>query len=151
MRPQREDGVQRCLLTEEDDRINGGKGSEHACAFAFGDDGSAGALEGTDRVVIIDGDDEAIAEAPSLLEQRDVADVEQVKAAICEDDALAIGLPLCDARSKLAAVEQFFFRVESEVGIERGNQLELFDGRSSGFADDDAGSKVGKLDGGIGV
>src|SRR5262249_13715702 len=51
------------------------------------------ALEATDRRVAVDGHDQDVAVAPRLLEQRDVAGMQEVEAAVREHDGAAVTLP----------------------------------------------------------
>ena len=92
-------------------------------------------------------DDEPVAEAAGMLEQRDVADVEQIEAAVGEDDRLAVGAPLGDALGHSVAVEDLLFGMRRSAG-EGGEQLVLCDGHGADLADDDAGGDVGEFDGG---
>ena len=91
------DQFERRVLFKEHDGIDGGESGHDAGALAFADDGARWALEAADGGVGVEAEDELGAEAAAVFEQGDVADVEQVEAAVGEDDGLARGAPLGDA------------------------------------------------------
>ena len=87
----------------------------------------------------------------AVFEQGDVADVEEVEAAVGEDDGLAGGAPVGDAELDAFEVEDLFGAAErSRAGREerrRARGAAMGDGAD--FADDDAGGEIGEVDGGF--
>ena len=65
--------------------------------------GRLGPLSAAHGSIAVDGHNEAVAEAARLLEHRDVADVQQVEAAVGKNDALAIRFPQRDAAHQFLA------------------------------------------------
>ncbi len=105
-----DDEFKRRGLVEDDDSIDGGKSGQDAGALGLADDRTIRAFEAADGCVAVDGDDEPVAEATSLLEQCDVADVQQIEAAVGKDDALAVGFPEGDALRELIARRRLYPR-----------------------------------------
>ncbi len=149
VRLERADELQRSVFLEENNGVYSSKRSHHTGAFAFADDGAAGTLETADRCVGIQAEDELRAEAAAILEQRYVADVQKIEAAIGEDDGLARGAPFGDAFGMRSRSRIFSSAVMPELGVSSCDQLMRGDGNCAGLADDDAGGKVGQLDGRI--
>ena len=100
------------VFGEEDDGVDGGEGGHDAGAFVLGDDGARGAFEAADGGVGVEAEDELGAELAAVFEQGDVADVEEVEAAVGEDDGLAGGAPVGDAGGEVLAVEDLFGAAE---------------------------------------
>ncbi len=81
------------VFIEESDGIDGGQGEGDAGACLFVADGTGGALEPLDARVCVEGEDQNIAESAGGFEQADMTGMEEVVAAIGEDDAFALVLP----------------------------------------------------------
>jgi hypothetical protein len=79
-------------FAEKDHVVYGAEGGDQICARGFRQDGPTGAFQGADAGVVVHGDDEDIAFAAGALEITDVSYVERVKAAVREDDSLAMAL-----------------------------------------------------------
>jgi hypothetical protein len=77
-----------------------------------------------------------------------VADVEEVKAAVGEDDGLAGGAPLCGAEGSAFEVEDLLSGGDAGARGEGGDEFMLRDRDGADLGDDDAGGEVGELDGG---
>jgi hypothetical protein len=86
-----------------------------------------------------------------ILQEGDVADVEEVEAAIGEDDLLTGGAPRGGADFEVVEGEDFLLRVELNFRHEGGEQLVAVDGDGADLADDNAGGDVGELDGGFDI
>ncbi len=71
------------------DEIDAGEGGDDLHPLRFGEDGPAAALELPDRPVAVQGDDEDVAFAFRRLEVPDVSGVDEVEAAVGQDDAPA--------------------------------------------------------------
>ena len=117
------DEFERRVLFEEDDGIDGGEGGHDAGAFALGHDGARGAFEAADGGVGVEAEHELRAEAAAVFEQRDVADVEEIEAAVGEDDGLAGGAPLGDAQLDALEVEDLFACGEAGAGRQGGDEF----------------------------
>ena len=85
------DQVQGRVLVEHDDQVDEGIERKHVGPLVLGDIGPGGALEPPDRGVGVQSQDEEIALAAGELQEVGVAIVEDVEAAVGEDD-LAPGL-----------------------------------------------------------
>src|SRR5947209_6253978 len=77
-------------LVEDYDVVNGAQGRDRLGALAFGDEGTVIALEASHLLVAVYADDEEVAEAARAFEVADVPDVQQIEAAVGEDDARAV-------------------------------------------------------------
>ena len=77
-------------LVEDYDVVNGAQGRDRLGALAFGDEGAALALDMAHLLVAVYADDEEVAEVASAFEVADVPDVQEVEAAIGEDDTRAV-------------------------------------------------------------
>lgn len=77
------------VLGEEYHRVDGGESGHDAGALALADDGARGAFEALDRGVGVEAEDELRAKPAAVLKQGDVADMQEVEAAVGEDDGLA--------------------------------------------------------------
>ena len=76
-------------LAERDHPVDGAQRGEHSHARRQWLNRAGVALEAAHRGVVVDGDDEPIAEGAGLLQIGDVAGMEQVESAVGHDDALA--------------------------------------------------------------
>jgi hypothetical protein len=86
MGPKEGDEFQRCGLIEDGHIIYTSKAGEDLRSFLKGKNGSKRTFESSDRKVAVDPDDQDVTEAFGCFEIADVAGMEQVKAAIGEDD-----------------------------------------------------------------
>src|SRR5277367_4255637 len=90
------DEFKRRVFLEEDNSIDGGKSGHDTSTFALGHDRTRWAFEATDRSVGVQPQYKLRAKTAAFLEQRDVADVQEVEAAVGEDDGFARSAPLGD-------------------------------------------------------
>ena len=106
------------VFFEQHDGVDGGEGGHDAGAFALTDDGPGGPFEAADGAVGVEAEDEFRAETAAVLEQGDVADVEEIEAAVGEDDGFAGGAPLGDTFA-LCGRDRGSFRsaVTPELGV----------------------------------
>lgn len=74
---------------EDCDGIDGGQRGDEGSAVLFGIDGTAFTLESTDGGVAIDADEKKVAEVARGFEVSDVAEVEEVKATVGDDELFA--------------------------------------------------------------
>ena len=79
------------VVVEEDEIVDAFELFEDGDAVVLVDDGAFGAFEALDAGVGVDGDDEDVALAFSEAEVLDVAEVDEVEAAVGEDDFSAEG------------------------------------------------------------
>lgn len=118
------------------------------------EDGAAGAFEGANAGIGVDGDNEEVAFGFCGGKIADVADVERIEDAVGEDDALAT-LPCCRQEG-----DQFFSRDDFFVGLAHrsggfaeGGRADGFeelgagDGGGTAFHDDEAAGDVGEMRG----
>src|SRR5579885_1629920 len=92
-------------LVEDRHVVNGAEGRDRLGPLAFGDERAAFALEPTHLLVAVDRDDQKVAERASAFEVADVADVQEVEAAVGEDDARPALARYRDARDQAVAFE----------------------------------------------
>jgi hypothetical protein len=85
-------------FAEEDDVVDGTKGGYQTGAGAFVEDRASGTFESAGAGVAVDGDDQRVAEGAGGFEIADVADMENVEAAIGEDNGLTALLVVADER-----------------------------------------------------
>jgi hypothetical protein len=83
-------------IGKKDYKIDGAKRSDQLSASLFIENGAAGALQLSDAGIGIDSDDEEIALLLCTIEIAHMANVERVKAAVGEDDALPCRLGIGD-------------------------------------------------------
>ena len=102
------DELEGSVFVEDDDGVDGGQGGHDAGTLALADDGPGRAFEARNGSVGVEAEHEPRAELAAIFEQLDVADVEQVEAAVGEDDGFAGGSPLVDAEDDALGVENFF-------------------------------------------
>ena len=76
--------------------------------------GREAALEFANRAIAIKADNQAVAFAPRLLQQPDMADVQDVEAAVGEDHALACGSPGGDPRTELVELQYLLLHVRAD-------------------------------------
>src|SRR5215213_10050579 len=76
-------------LVEDRDVVHGAQGGDDLGALSFGDEGAPLAFEAPHLLVRVDADDEQVAQTLRRLKVADVPDVQQVEAAVGEDDARA--------------------------------------------------------------
>lgn len=89
------------VFVEEGDGIDGIEREGDAGAGLFITDGAGGAFEALDARIGVEGEDENVAESASGLEEADVAGVEDVVAAVGENNTLAFGLPQRPLRDEI--------------------------------------------------
>ena len=77
-------------LVEDYDVVNCAKGRDRLGSLALRDEGAALAFESVHLLVAVYADDEEVAEVASAFEVADVPDVQEVEAAIGEDDTRAV-------------------------------------------------------------
>src|SRR5579872_1745477 len=140
------DQLQRRGLIENNDGVDSSKCSQYAGALVLAYDGAGRSLQSTHRGIAVDGNDKLVAEASRLLQQRDVADVEQVETAIREDDAFPAGSPHRYALDEFLAGEYTLLSVECDLRAKGRHQLMPLHGHRAHLAHDNAGSDVGQLD-----
>src|SRR5207302_5486646 len=87
---QRGDGFARSDFVKDDDGVNTFEGGENLRAFKFRQDRAARAFQLADAGVAVDADDERVAKRTRLLQALNVAGMQKVEAAVCEDDAAAV-------------------------------------------------------------
>jgi hypothetical protein len=102
-------------FAEEDYVVYGAKGGHEIGAGGFWQDGATGAFQSADAGVAIHRDDEDVAFAAGALEITDVSYMERVKAAVREDDSLAMALV---PGEKLA---EAFARDDFGLGVAHGS------------------------------
>ena len=90
-------------LRENQDEVDSANGGDQLRSGLLIKNGAAGAFQVTKTGIGIYGDDEDVALAPSALEIAGVADVESVKAAVGENDALASLLSFAEKGAKFVA------------------------------------------------
>ena len=134
-------------LVKDDNGIHTGECCQDAAAFALTHDGAGWPFEAGDRGVTVDGDDELVAGAPSLFQDCDVADVEEIEAAVGKGHLVAVGAPNMHAIDEFFAGDKFVFGVERDLRREGRQEFVALDGNGADLADDDAGGDVGELDG----
>jgi hypothetical protein len=81
------------IFVKEGDGVDGSEGQDHGGAFAFGDYGAGRTFHAPYTGVRIQGKDQDVAEAARLFEETNVAGMEQVIAAVGEDDGFALAFP----------------------------------------------------------
>jgi hypothetical protein len=69
--------------------IHASKRRDKSCAFAFVEDGTIRAFDCTDRAVTVDRHDKGISQLPGAFEISHMADMQNVEAAIGENDGLS--------------------------------------------------------------
>ena len=130
------------ILLEDANEIDGGKAGEHGSARRLGLHRAACALEPPDARVAVEADDEPVAGRAGLLEQVDVAGMEEIEAAVGEADAPAPAAPALDLLDRRLARKDL--AQTAPLGAERGEQLLGPRGSSADLADHDAGGDVGQ-------
>src|SRR5262249_13854853 len=78
------------VLVEDDDVIDVAQGGEDLRALLGGHHRSAGALETRHRGVAVDADEEHVAESACGVQVPEVTDVQEIEAAVGEDNTLAL-------------------------------------------------------------
>ena len=134
----------RGVLIEDQDVIDTSQRSEHSGAVVFGDDWSSGTFEFSHAGIAVDGHDQDVAKLPGLFEQSEVANMEQVEAAVGEDDSASLFAVLGHAW------EESFQRGELVTGVSCGEELPQFiecDRRGTGPFDFESGGFVRETDG----
>jgi len=92
-------------LVEDYDVVNCAQGRDRLGSLALRDEGAALAFESKHLLVAVYADDEEVAEVARAFEVADVPDVQEVEAAIGEDDARAVLARNRHARYKSVAFE----------------------------------------------
>jgi len=87
---QARDDFTRCRRIENQNSVHAFERGENFGSLAFGKDRTPGAFELADAGVAVEAHDERIAESAGLLEAPDVARMQQIEAAVGEDDAAAV-------------------------------------------------------------
>ncbi len=88
---------------KNDDVGDAAQGGDELGPILFGEERPVGPLQGRDRPIVVDGDDEAIGFARGRLEVADVAGVQQIEAAVREGDGAAGGAIRLNGRQQLGA------------------------------------------------
>lgn len=83
-------GVGGVVFIEAEGGVDRFERGDHRLTDFFGENGAAGAFESMNGCVAVEGDDEAVAIALCLEEDLKVSGVEEVEAAIDEDNALSV-------------------------------------------------------------
>jgi hypothetical protein len=133
------------VLVEERDGIDAGEAGQDVGAVVLVDDGPALALEAAHGRVGVDADDEAVAERAGGVQVRDVAAVQDVEAAVGEDDGLVRGP--AEAADERRRGRGSFRRgsVRSPLTARRGRHGAAASGMSRGAAAHFAQHGVGAL------
>lgn len=100
---------------EDADGADAGEGSKDFGAVGFGIDGAGGAFEAADGGIVIEADEEEVAEGAGGLEVADVAGVEEVEAAVGGDEA-GVGRELITPEGELVESEDGGGHVGRVVG-----------------------------------
>src|SRR5262249_36541788 len=90
IRPQPRDEPVGRVLVEDEDMIDVAQGGEDLGALLGGHHRSSGALETRHRGVAVDADEEHVAESACGVQVPQVTDVQEIEAAVGEDDTLAL-------------------------------------------------------------
>src|SRR6266487_448423 len=104
-----------CWLGKYCDVVDAGERGQNFGSFGLRNERPAGAFEGMRTGVIIEAEDQEIAERPSLLEVAHVAKVEQVETAIGEDATLARLLPALHLGGELLAATYFLLSIAAQL------------------------------------
>lgn len=118
--PGGQDKFERGGLIEDYNSIHGGEGSQDPATLALPHDGTAGPLQRTYRNIAIDGHNEAFPETVCFFQDRDMANVEQVKAAVGEHNPLAIGFPQGHSTNEILPADYLVLGVQGEFRGQRG-------------------------------
>ena len=145
IRTRSDDHFQGRGLVEDDHRIDRSQRSQHPGAFALADDGPARPLQSAYGCIAVDGDDKPVTKPASLLEQRDVADVQQIETSIGENNALVIGLPKRHAVRKFLVSEHAVFAMQGNLRAQSSEQFMLLYRHGADLANNNAGGDIGQL------
>src|SRR6266478_6067030 len=105
------DDALRRQIVEDHDGVNALQRGENFRAFALRNHRAPLAFELIDAGVAVQADDERVAEAARLLQAADVARMQQIKAAVGEDDAASIAFPAAKPQNRLLQCEDGIQRV----------------------------------------
>ena len=117
---ERADQLQRRRRAEDRHEVHAGERREDLGALPRRGERAPRPLEAPHRGVGVDADDERVAEFPRLLEVADVADVQQVEAAVGEDDFLAGALEAADGLGQRVAADDLPAQVRRRQGAGAG-------------------------------
>src|SRR3712207_6360951 len=92
VRPKRPDELDRRVLVERDDVVDGRECRQNVGPILERVDRTAGSLEACDALVGVEADDQHVPERLRARQVRDVAAVEDVEAAVREDDGASLAL-----------------------------------------------------------
>ncbi len=84
------DDFARCGLVENHNRVHGFERGEDFGTLAFRQDWTAGAFQLANAGVTVETDNQRVSESAGLLEAADVAGMQQIEAAVGEDNAAAV-------------------------------------------------------------
>lgn len=115
------------VFVEEGDVVDGFEGGEHEGAVALVDDGAGGALEASDGGVGVDGDDEDVALRARKGEGGGVSGVEDVEAAVGEDDGAAFFAEAAADGDKVVGGEDFFRGVSHGIPLGWGKIAQVME------------------------
>ncbi len=99
--------------------------------------------------VAVHTNDDLIAKLTALLEQRNVAHMQDVKTAVGEDNAIAVRTPFRQTNQQMFEIENLVRTLHLGRRGELGHQLVARDGRSSRLGDHDARGNVRQVDGSL--
>src|SRR5260370_3833016 len=108
---QARDDFARSQVVKNDDGVDGFGGGEDFRALAFGNHGAALALELATAGVAVEADNQDVTQSAGLLETADVAGMQQVEAAVGEDDAAALAFLAAKPQNRLLESEDRIRRV----------------------------------------
>lgn len=139
------DEVEGGVFGEEHDGVDGLEGAEDAGAFVLGVDGAGGAFEAFDGGVVVEADDEEVAHGGGLFEEGDVPAVEDVEAAVGEDNFFAL---LAEGGEFELGLVEGTELSDGGCGEEEEAVVDLFEGDGLNAEDFDfeAGGGVGEAD-----
>ena len=121
---QARDDLARSQIVENDDGIDGFESGEDFRALALGDHRPAFALELANTGVAVEADDQDVAQGTGLLEAADVAGVQQVEAAVGEDEAAAVAFPGAKPQNRLLEREDGMQRISMRTRYRKGTRRE---------------------------
>jgi hypothetical protein len=90
------DDLQGIVLVKENNRIDKAQSGKEFSPFILGLDGPVLALDGFYGSVGVHRDDEIVPQLPGGIEVASVPGMEEIKAAVCENDLLSLSLELFD-------------------------------------------------------
>ena len=104
--------------------------------------GRPGPLRRVTEASLLIADDDLVTESAAVFEQCDMADVQDVEAAVGEDDGVSGGAPFRGPHQEAIQIENLLACLGAGKLGQRGEQLVAGDGDGSELADDDSRSDV---------